>query len=48
MINFSDSFRTLAASLESLTQSLDESDFVYLKEEFFNHWQLSKKKLEYP
>ena len=35
-------------SLEKLTESLNDQDYIHLKRFFPNHWMLLKKKLAYP
>ena len=47
-IKFLDSMRFLTASLEKLTESLKEDDYIHLKKHFPNHWMLLKNKLAYP
>ena len=47
-IKFLDSIRFLTASLEELTESLKEDDYIHLKKHFPNHWMLLKNKLAYP
>ena len=40
--------RFQTASLEKLTESLKDDDYIHLKKHFPNHWMLLKKKLAYP
>ena len=47
-IKFLDSIRFLTASLEKLTESLKDKDYIHLKKHFPNHWMLLKNKLAYP
>ena len=47
-IKFLDSMRFLSASLEKLTESLNDSDYIHLKNHFPDHWMLLKNKLAYP
>ena len=47
-IKFLDSMRFLTASLEKLTESLKDDDYIHLKKFFPNHWMLLKNKLAYP
>ena len=47
-IKFLDSMRFLTASLEKLTESLNDNDYFHLKKHFPNHWMLLKNKLAYP
>ena len=47
-IKFADSMRFQAASMEELTKSLKDDDYIHLKRHFPNHWMLLKKKLAYP
>ena len=47
-IKFLDSMRFQPASMESLTESLKDEDYIHLKRNFPNHWMLLKKKLAYP
>ena len=47
-IKFLDSMRFLTASLEKLTESLNDNDYIHLKKHFPNHWMLLKNKLAYP
>ena len=47
-IKFLDSMRFLTASLEKLTESLKDNDYIHLKRNFPNHWMLLKNKLAYP
>ena len=47
-INFLDSMRFQPASMESLTESLKDEDYIHLKKNFPNHWMILKKKLAYP
>ena len=35
-------------SLEKITESLKDEDYIHLKRHFPNHWMLLKKKLAYP
>ena len=46
-IKFLDSMRFLPASMESLTESLKDEDYIHLKKNFPNHWSLLKNKLAY-
>ena len=47
-INFLDSMRFQTASLEKLTESLKDDDYIQFKKHFPNHWLLFKNKLAYP
>ena len=47
-IKFLDSMRFQTASLEKLTESLKDDDYIHLKKHFPNHWMLLKNKLAYP
>ena len=47
-IKFLDSMRFLTTSLEKLTESLKDEDYIHLKKHFPNHWMLLKNKLAYP
>ena len=47
-IQFLDSMRFQAASLEKLTESLKDIDYIHLKKHFPEHWKLLKNKLAYP
>ena len=47
-IKFLDSMRFLTTSLEKLTESLKDEDYIHLKRHFPNHWMLLKNKLAYP
>ena len=47
-INFLDSMRFQPDSLEKLTESLKDEDYIHLKRQFPNHWMLLKNKLAYP
>ena len=47
-IKFLDSMRFQTDSLEKLTESLKDEDYIHLKRHFPNHWMLLKKKLAYP
>ena len=47
-IKFLDSMRFQQASLEKLTESLKDEDYIHLKRHFPNHWVLLKNKLAYP
>ena len=47
-IKFLDSMRFLSASLEKLTESLNDIDYIHLKNHFPNHWMLLENKLAYP
>ena len=46
-IKFLDSMRFQQASLEKLTESLKDNDYIHLKKNFPNHWMLLKNKLAY-
>ena len=35
-------------SMEKLTESLKDEDYIHLKRHFLNHWMLLKNKLAYP
>ena len=43
-----DSMRFQTDSLEKLTESLKDEDYIHLKKHFPNHWMLLKNKLAYP
>ena len=47
-IKFLDSMRFQQDSLERLTESLKDEDYIHLKRHFPNHWMLLNKKLAYP
>ena len=47
-IKFLDSMRFLPASIEKLTESLKDADYIHLKKNFPDHWMLLKNKLAYP
>ena len=47
-VKFLDSMRFQTASLEKLTESLKDCDYIHLKKHFPNHWMLLKNKLAYP
>ena len=47
-IKFLDSMRFQTASLEKLTESLKDDDYIHLKKHFPNYWMLLKNKLAYP
>ena len=47
-IKFLDSMRFQTASLEKLTESLTNDDYIHLRKHFPNHWMLLKNKLAYP
>ena len=47
-VKFLDSMRFQHDSLEKLTESLKDEDYIHLKRHFSNHWMLLKKKLAYP
>ena len=47
-IKFLDSMRFQQASLEKLTESLKDIDYIHLKKHFPDHWKLLKNKLAYP
>ena len=47
-IKFLDSMRFQQDSLEKMTESLKDDDYIHLKKHFPNHWMLFKKKLAYP
>ena len=47
-IKFLDSMRFLTASMEDLTKSMKDCDYIHLKKNFPNHWMLLKNKLAYP
>ena len=47
-IKFLDSMRFQQDSLEKLTESLEDDDYIHLKRNFPNHWMLLKNKLAYP
>ena len=47
-VKFLDSMRSQQASLEKLTESLKDDDYIHLKKHFPNHWMLLKNKLAYP
>ena len=47
-IKFLDSIRFLTASMEKLTESLKDVDYIHLKKYFPDHWILLKNKLAYP
>ena len=44
-IKFLDSMRFQTDSLEKLTESLKDDDYIHLKRHFPNHWMLLKNKL---
>ena len=46
-IKILDSMRFQQDSLEKLTESLKDEDYIHLKRNFPNHWNLLKKKLAY-
>ena len=46
-IKFLDSMRFQQDSLEKLTESLKDEDYIHLERHFPNHWMLLKKKLSY-
>ena len=46
-IKFLDSMRFQTDSLEKLTESLKDNDYIHLKRHFPNHWMLLKNKLAY-
>ena len=47
-IKFLDSMRFQQDSLEKLRESLNDQDYIHLKQQFPNHWMLLKEKLAYP
>ena len=47
-IKFLDGMRFPTDSLEKLTESSKDEDYIHLKRPFPNHWMLLKKKLAYP
>ena len=47
-IKLLDSMRFLTTSLEKLTETLKDDDYIHLKKHFPNHWVLFKNKLAYP
>ena len=47
-IKFLDTMRFQTASLEKLTESLKDDDYIHLKKHFPNHWMLLRNKLAYP
>ena len=47
-IKFLDSMRFQTDSLEKLTESLKEDDYIHFKKHFPNQWMLLKNKLAYP
>ena len=47
-IKFLDSMRFLTTSLEKLTESMKDEDYIHLKKHFPDHWILLKNKLAYP
>ena len=47
-IKFLDSMRFLTTSLEKLTETLKDDDYIHLKKHFPNHWMLFKNKLANP
>ena len=47
-IKFLDSMRFQTASLEKLTESFKDIDYIHLKKHFPDHWKLLKNKLAYP
>ena len=47
-VKFLDSMRCQQDSLEKLTESLKDDDYIHLKKHFPNHWMLLKNKLAYP
>ena len=47
-VKFLDSMRFQQASLEQLTQSLKDEDYIHLKRHFPNRWMILKKKIAYP
>ena len=47
-VKFLDSIRFLSASMEKLTESLRDEDYIHLKKYFPDHWMLLKNKLAYP
>ena len=47
-VKFLDSMRFQQDSLEKLTESLKDDDYIHLKRHFPNHWMLFKNKLAYP
>ena len=47
-IKFLDSMRFLTTSLEKLTETLNDDDYIHLKKHFPNHWMLLKNKLACP
>ena len=47
-IKFLNSMRFQPDSLEKLTESLKDYDYIHLKKHFPNHWMLFKNKLAYP
>ena len=47
-VRFLDSMRFQPDSLEKLTESLTDDDYIHLKSNFPNHWMIFKKKLAYP
>ena len=47
-IKFLDSMRFQQDSLEKMRESLNDRDYIHLKQQFPNHWMLLKKKLAYP
>ena len=46
-VKFLDSRRFQQDSLEKLTESLNDQDYIHLKQHFPNNWMLLKKKLAY-
>ena len=47
-VRFLDSMRFQQDSLEKLTESLKDDDYIHLKKHFPNHWMLLRNKLAYP
>ena len=47
-VKFLDSMRFQQDSLEKLTESFNDQDYIHLKRHFPNHWMLLKKKLVNP
>ena len=47
-IQFLESMRFQPGSMEFLTESSKDEDWIHLKEEFPNHWGILKKKLAHP
>ena len=47
-VKFLDSIRFQQDSIEKLTESLNDQDYIDLKHQFPNNWMILKKKLSYP